>query len=47
MKNGKREKILYVQCPSLSNNQPDVLATVDVDPESQTYSTVTIHRSTD
>jgi len=40
MKNGPREKLLYVQCPALSSDKPDVLATVDVDPESPTYSTV-------
>lgn len=43
MKNGPREEILYVICvqPNESNGKTDLLATVDVDPESPTYCQVT------
>ncbi|KAL1129063.1 hypothetical protein AAG570_013595, partial [Ranatra chinensis] len=43
LKNGTREKILYVLCINPNpdaNKTPDYLATVDVDPESPTYSQV-------
>ena len=40
MKNGPREKLLYVMCPSVSKDKPDSLATVDVDPESPSYGKV-------
>ena len=40
MKNGPREKLLYIQCPSLSKDKPDFLATVDVDPKSPCYGKV-------
>jgi methanethiol oxidase len=43
MKNGPREKIVYIQCPSLAKDKPDFLATVDVDPKSPSYGKV-IHR---
>lgn len=43
--NGKQEKILYIICiqpnPQI-NSKPDYLATIDVDPESPTYSQVCI-----
>lgn len=35
-----REKILYVACVHTDDNKPDVLATIDVDPESSTYTQV-------
>jgi hypothetical protein len=39
--NGTREKLIYVPCiiPD-QKSRPDYLATVDVDPESSTYSQV-------
>lgn len=40
---GPREKIMYVQCVrrnTLGADKPDYLATVDVDPDSPTYSQV-------
>jgi len=43
MKNGPREKLLYIQCPSLSKEKPDFVATVDVDPKSPSYGKI-IHR---
>ncbi|XP_050295060.1 methanethiol oxidase isoform X2 [Anthonomus grandis grandis] len=45
MKNGPREKLLYTACvqPDQTRGKSDVLATVDVDPESPTYCQV-IHR---
>lgn len=46
MKNGPREKLLYIVAvqPDLENPDGDYLATVDVDPSSSTYSKV-IHRT--
>lgn len=44
--NGKRETILYTICiqPNTSTkNKTDYLATIDVDPNSPTYSQVTLH----
>lgn len=44
--NGKRETILYTICiqpNTLTKNKTDYLATIDVDPNSPTYSQVTIH----
>jgi methanethiol oxidase len=43
--NGPREKILYTTCIYTNTlvSKPDYLATIDVDPESETYSKV-IHR---
>ena len=35
---GKREKIVYLPCIVPDKDRPDYLATVDVDPESPTYS---------
>jgi methanethiol oxidase len=43
MKNGPREKLLYVMSPSVSEDRPDSLATVDVNPESPSYGKI-IHR---
>jgi len=45
MKNGPREKILYVCCvqPNQAPDKTDLLATVDVDPDSPTYQQI-IHR---
>lgn len=43
VKNAKREKLLYITCVQLDPTKPDYLATVDIDPESKTYSKV-IHR---
>ncbi|KPI91699.1 Selenium-binding protein 1 [Papilio xuthus] len=43
-KNGAREKLLYVVCVQPDLTKQDYLATVDVDPESPTYSQV-IHRT--
>lgn len=40
MKNGPREKILYVAMIPCQDDQPDYLATVDVDPNSSTYQQV-------
>merc|ERR1711971_1312828 len=37
---GKREKIVYLSCIVPGKDRPDYLATVDVDPESPTYSQV-------
>ena len=37
MLHGPREKILYTVCVSVDPNKPDVLSTVDVDPESPTF----------
>lgn len=37
MLKGPREKLLYVVCPHTDPQKSDVLATVDVDPESPTY----------
>lgn len=39
-KNGPREKIVYIPCIVPSKTRPDYLVTVDVDPESKTYSQV-------
>jgi methanethiol oxidase len=41
----EREKLIYVTCiyNNTGTNRPDYLATIDVDPESETYSQV-IHR---
>ena len=38
---GKREKIVYLPCIVPNKDRPDYLATVDVDPESPTYSQAT------
>ena len=43
MKNGLREKLLYVPCIRVNtdvDHLPDYLATIDCDPDSPTYSTV-------
>ena len=37
---GKREKIVYLPCIIPDKSRPDYLATVDVDPDSPTYSQV-------
>lgn len=37
---GPREKLLYVTCARMNKSGPDVLATIDVDPESRTYAQV-------
>ena len=37
-----REKILYIPCIIPDKDRPDYLSTVDVDPESPTYSQVCI-----
>ena len=45
MRNGPREKLLYIACVQplpQETHRPDYLATVDVDPESPTYSKVSI-----
>lgn len=42
MKSGPREKIMWVVCISTDPNKPDVLSTVDVDPDSPTYCQVCI-----
>ncbi len=39
--NGPREKLLYVPAVVADGSRPDYLTTVDVDPESSTYSQVT------
>lgn len=46
MKNGPREKLLYIIAvqPNLNHPNGDYLATVDVDPSSKTYSQI-IHRT--
>lgn len=44
--NGKREKLLYTICIQPNpetTNKSDYLAIVDVDPDSPTYSQVSIH----
>ena len=42
-KNGPREKILYVTCARRNvQDKPDYLSTVDVDPDSPTYSQVSL-----
>ncbi|CAK1586309.1 unnamed protein product [Parnassius mnemosyne] len=43
-RNGPREKLLYVVCVQPNLSKQDYLATVDVDPDSPTYSQV-IHRT--
>jgi methanethiol oxidase len=43
MEQGAREKLLYVSMIPCQDNQPDYLATIDVDPMSSTYQQV-IHR---
>lgn len=35
--NGPREKYLFVMCPNVDRTKPDMLASVDVDPESPNY----------
>lgn len=40
VRNGPREKVLYVTCPRIDSNQPDQLCTLDVDPQSKTYGKV-------
>ena len=42
--NGPREKHLYVTCVQPKRNNPDYLATVNVDPDSPDYCKV-IHRA--
>jgi hypothetical protein len=45
MRSGPREKLLYIPCIqplAQETHRPDYLATVDVDPESPTYSKVSI-----
>ena len=37
---GAREKIVYLPCIIPDKDRPDYLATVDVDPDSPTYSQV-------
>lgn len=37
MLEGPREKIMYVICVHTDPEKPDVLSTVDIDPESPTY----------
>eukprot|EP00794_Sanderia_malayensis_P019487 gene19487-21412_t len=44
MKNGPKEKIVYLPCIYLDNEKNDYLATVDVDPESSSFCQV-IHRT--
>ena len=39
---GAREKIVYLPCIIPDKDRPDYLATVDVDPDSPTYSQVNI-----
>uniref|UniRef100_A0A0N4Z0N1 Methanethiol oxidase n=1 Tax=Parastrongyloides trichosuri TaxID=131310 RepID=A0A0N4Z0N1_PARTI len=39
-KNGKKEHILFVTCPSIEKGGHDIIACVDVDPESKTYSNI-------
>jgi methanethiol oxidase len=36
-RNGPREQLLFVTCPSVDSTQPDLLATICVDPESPEY----------
>lgn len=38
--NGPREKYLFVACPHAAQTKPDRLVTIDVDPESPTYCSV-------
>jgi selenium-binding protein 1 len=40
MQNGEHEKILYVSMIPCGENQPDYLATIDVDPKSPNYQQV-------
>lgn len=35
---------MYVVCPNVKSDKPDVLATVDIDPESPTYCQVRISK---
>jgi selenium-binding protein 1 len=45
MRNGPREKLLYIPCIqplAQETHRSDYLATVDVDPDSPTYSKVSI-----
>lgn len=43
MRNGEREKLLYVAMIPCNEDQPDYLATIDIDPNSPNYQQV-IHR---
>lgn len=36
-RNGPREKFLFVMCPNVDRSKPDIIVSVDVDPESSTY----------
>jgi methanethiol oxidase len=36
-KEGPREKLIFLTCPNVDSNKPDMLATVDVNPESEDY----------
>lgn len=38
--NGPREKLLYLPCVVPDHSRPDYVATIDVDPESPTFSKV-------
>lgn len=38
--NGPREKVLFVTCPNINKGGHDIIACVDVDPESETFSKV-------
>lgn len=40
---GPREKLVYLPAIVADGSRPDYLATVDVDPESETYSQVVLH----
>ena len=40
MRNGERERILYIPCIQVVQGRHDYLATVDVDPESPSYAQV-------
>ncbi|KAK0072560.1 hypothetical protein PV325_011170 [Microctonus aethiopoides] len=43
MEEGPREKVMYVVCINTDDTKPDVLSTVDIDPESPTYCQI-IHK---
>uniref|UniRef100_A0A0N5CD00 Methanethiol oxidase n=1 Tax=Strongyloides papillosus TaxID=174720 RepID=A0A0N5CD00_STREA len=40
IKNGGREKVLFVTCPNTKEGEHDIIACVDVDPESETFTKV-------
>lgn len=40
MINGPKEQLLYIPCPPVVAGKPDMLATIDANPQSDTYSQI-------